>query len=240
MDIPKITENNLIPFKDLDKEDLIEIKPHDFAASNITLSAEADMQYHPYFTKLKSARDGFYQNPEKFFKIVAQQTNLNRLYYMWQNFLDIVKALIQLKRPKTFALNQNCVACAETLDKTLAAYKDVKNMQNCPLYTCQTRQAKNLRESDTTTLITKKTILELLREKIPTHNRAIISVPVKNRSYNHAMNYIRFDHQKDYVLCGQTGKVYDFTNQKDIALFNRKYNELDRFLQYKITGAAPW
>lgn len=201
--------------------------------------------------------------PEDFFGFVAQNTNPYRISNFFQNLT--IAATEFLRGNGLTAVERNCVHCDQAVDKTLAQFvsSESDNYQLFQVAEAGKGAFLNLTTSPTDesivlALTPKSDTLALLKEAVlgappkdgetadPTanHKRACFTVSVKGRDFGHAMNYVHYDDDRSFVICGQTGTVYNLALAPDRALFDKYYGAAEsdksvRILQVLVTGTAP-
>ena len=143
------------------------------------------------------------------------------------------------------ALNQNCIICSKAVEKNLAL---LENEQIDCFWVAESIQpgvlAGNVSPAGLTqfTLKTNQPLSEQLLAASNEGNRYIISVPVKNKSFAHAMNLVRTG-SGDIVIDGQWGLTYNLSLPHERKIFDSHYgenrNDVMRPVQIYLTGNAP-
>ena len=201
--------------------------------------------------------------PEDFFSFVAQNTNPYRISNFFQNLT--VAATEFLSGKGLTAVERNCVHCAQAVDRTLAQFASPDADSHQLLQVAEAGKGAFLNlttrptdDSIVVALTPASDTLALLKEAVngaplddgtpgdsaATPKRACFTVSVKGRDFGHAMNYVRYDDDRSFVICGQTGTVYNLALATDRALFDKYYGAAEsdksvRILQVLVTGAAP-
>ena len=229
--------------------------PTKFLASNAGLNnrLSQELSSHP-------------NKPEAFFGFIAKNTNPNRISYLFQNIFSAISNFLTGKKLDT-VVERNCVHCTQAVDKTLAQFCSNRATENPDLFQVgEPGRGEFLHITSTSgskeqfrSLTHKSDALSVLKEAVlntddspstdpkdatSNHKRACFSIPVRGQPHSHAMNYVHYDDNKEFVICGQTGTVYDLSRAQDRNLFNSYYGVAEsegrpRVLQVLVTGEAP-
>lgn len=174
------------------------------------------------------------QNLYRAYQYIAAHTNPHQLFGMVRNAVSYFS---------TGALNQNCITCSKAVERNLAAMVD--GSINSFLIAGDTRQGSLSQEVSEHSLscfspFPDAPISQQLLEKTQVNTRYIISVPCKNKEFNHAMNLVRSEFGM-VVIDGQFGKVYDLSTRQGRQRFDERFGASGGFsvVQLYLTGAAP-
>ncbi len=193
---------------------------------------------------LRAERD-LNTQPQDFLQFVAKNTNPHRTWFSFKNLLNIIADFISLKKP-ALVLNQNCVHCAQAVDRTLAQFTPEGRSSNTPKLH-QVAEGRRgsfealMNQHPGHTLQDQGTFVQELTTAIGKGSRGCISIPVKNYPFSHAMNVVHMaDGGGPYIICGQQNRVYNLSAPTDLAHFWDRYElRQDRLAIVTLTGQAP-
>ena len=189
----------------------------------------------------------FKQHPRRGLAFLARNVNPNKFGGIVKNLFQLISSPLRARK----ALKQNCMYCAKAVDANLAELASLgKKHNNIKFY--QTKMAsegaldhvRRHPQDDQVALDGRINALKWLSEKIPAGNTAIITMPVKNRRFSHAMNLLHTNNGKLFVIDGQNGKTYDLDNTGDRQRFESRYCNAGKqgfptVVDFFLTGAAP-
>ncbi|MDE0155245.1 MAG: hypothetical protein OXS28_06570 [Gammaproteobacteria bacterium] len=189
----------------------------------------------------------FKQHPRKGLAFLAGKVNPNKFGGIIKNLFKIISSPFSARK----ALKQNCMSCAKAVDANLAELTSPgKKHDNIKFY--QTKMASEGAldqehrhpKDDMVVLDGRINAVRWLSEKVPAGKTAIITMPVKNRGFSHAMNLLHANNGKLFVIDGQNGKTYDLSEAGDRQRFESKYCNAGRrghpaVVNFFLTGAAP-
>lgn len=142
-----------------------------------------------------------------------------------------------------FRWNLNCITCSNAVDLNLESL--LKN-NITTFYAARSTDIGNLdsidiKDSKFVNGLDNRKLSDIILEETSESNRYIIDVPVNGYNVSHALNVVRSNNNKTFIIDGQNGLVYDLDKKEDIEKFNRLYSKnslIDRVMIYK-TGSAP-
>jgi hypothetical protein len=182
--------------------------------------------------------------PETVLKFIAKNTNPRRIVYIFQNILTLITEFLKSGKAN-MVVERNCVHCTQAVERTLAQFPLAEKQKPRLFQVKNPGQGEFIGISPSVTareLTNESNLLDVLRSLVQPNERACIGVPVLGKPYSHAMNYVRYD-KDEFVICGQTGTVYNMTSVTDQDKFAARYGVEkqagDRFLQVIVTGQAP-
>ena len=147
---------------------------------------------------------------------ISQSSNPNKVAGMFANALSLIK-------DHQMALNRNCTYCSKAVDRNLDALaRQDFNHYYVATETAQGSISMDVENVHSQTLEKGQALTLLLSELVVEGERAIITVPVKDKGYSHAMNFIHHSNGCA-VIDGQFNKVYNFNNDDDRAKFDSRY-----------------
>lgn len=181
----------------------------------------------PFYTGLKS-------NDLSVFQYIANKTNPHYFLGLFRNVFSFFS---------TGALNQNCVFCSKAVDKNLAALAQGRTEAFWVAQsTGRGTLPQNVQEDSYSTFVMRpeQPLSSQLLARTPKGSRNIIMVPVKNRYFSHAMNLVKTE-SGDFVIDGQSGRVYDLSSIEGRLNFDKRYgrNHGLNLVQIYHTGSAP-
>ncbi|RSD31201.1 hypothetical protein [Vibrio pectenicida] len=150
------------------------------------------------------------------FEFISQSSNPNKVTGMFSNLLSFVK-------DQQMALNRNCTYCSKAVDRNLDALaREDFNHYYVATETAQGSISTDVENIQSKVLSREQPLTWVLSELVPKGERAIITVPVKDKGYSHAMNFIH-NSNGCVVIDGQFNKVYNFNHAHEREKFDSKY-----------------
>lgn len=147
---------------------------------------------------------------------ISQQSNPNQVTGMFSNALSFIK-------DHQMALNRNCTYCSKAVDQNLASLaKGTFDNYFVATETAQGSISTDVKNVHSEILDSQTPLSDKLGDLVSEGDRAIIVVPVKDKGYSHAMNFIHHSNGSA-VIDGQFHKVYNFNNPADREKFDSKY-----------------
>lgn len=187
-------------------------------------------------------------DPKKVLGFVAKNTNPGWLAFSWNNLMDALRACyekLSLSPLVEVVFSQNCVHCARAVDQTLAQMQAFRQGKTSDLDLMQVDQGKadefylihGAMNSKGLAVKDEQGVhfLEHLKNAVLPGQRACIAVPVKSvgGKFSHAMNFVNLGPSvgqmadRCFILCGQTGRVYDLSDASDVRRFCDRYDSPD-------------
>lgn len=218
---------------------LLEASPCTYRAASDVLKAEL---------KDMLAAGDLETDPRKVLELITQNTNPSWLAFSWSNLVDALKACyekVSFSPLVNIVFSQNCVHCTRAIDQTLAQMLAFSQGKSDDLDLIQVDQGKaddfyrihGAMNSKGLAVKDEQGVhfLEHLQKAILPGERACIAVPVKSvgGKFSHAMNIINLGPAPDkggdrcFILCGQTGRVYDLADPSDVSRFCDRYDSPD-------------
>lgn len=188
------------------------------------------------------------KNPKEILGFVAHNTNPRWLEFSWNNLLDALKECyekLSFSPLVNIVFSQNCVHCTRAVDQTLQQMLAYRKESAESLTLAQVDQggadvfyaihgavdekAFSSRDSH------DGRYLETLRTLVSPGERACIAVPVTSAKgqFSHAMNLVNLgpaekgSADRAFILCGQTGRVYDLLDDADVQAFYARHSNTD-------------
>ncbi len=179
-------------------------------------------------------------DPGAFLRFVAHNTNPHQARFSWSNLLTALADCVRQLSPSPLiklVLSQNCVHCARAVDQTLQRSFDPQNSDpgGPDLFQVDRGHMGNFYEicgMDQLQSIAVDThdhgaYLQALKGIVRSGEYACISVPVAaaDGRFGHAMNIVNAGPGAEpgadriYIVCGQSGRVFDLSNADDGAAF---------------------
>ena len=199
------------------------------------------------------------RNPAEFLRFVAKNTNPGWASFAWENFVNALKECYEKKSLSplfNLGLSLNCVHCTRAVDLTL------HQALSCSAGGARFVQAAQGRAGSFTTIFQDikafssrdddARYLERLKAVLLPGQRACITVPVtgvKGR-FSHAMNLVNLgpgeqgSQDRIFILCGQSGRVFDLHNESDVAAFYARHTndspgDFENDVKYVISSDEP-
>jgi hypothetical protein len=212
------------------------------------LTKQAGTQFLPADAELDNQLENdaglLNHQPEIVLKFIAKNTNPRRIVYIFQNILTLITEFLKSGKAN-MVVERNCVHCTQAVEKTLTQFPLAEKQKPHLFQVKNPGQGEFVGISPSVTaqeLTGERDLLDVLRSLVQPNQRACIGVPVLGKPYSHAMNYVRYN-KNEFVICGQTGTVYNMTSVTDQDKFAARYGvekqEGGRFLQVIVTGKAP-
>lgn len=178
-------------------------------------------------------------DPGEFLRFIAKNTNPHQLSFSWSNLLTALANCARALSPSPLihlVLSQNCVHCARAVNETLQRSFDPQGSSaGADLFQVDRGQMGNFYEicgSDKLQTVTVDTrdqqaYLPAMKAIARSGEYACISVPVAKADgkFGHAMNIVNAGPEAQggadriFIVCGQSGKVFDLSNADDTAAF---------------------
>ncbi len=218
---------------------LLEARPCTYRAADEALKTEL---------KDMLAAGDLQNDPKKVLGFVARNTNPHWLAFSWNNLVDALKECyekVSLSPLVHIVFSQNCVHCTRAIDQTLARMLAFSQGKADALDLIQVDQgkpdefyrihgamhSKGLAVKDEAGVH----FLAHLQAAVQPGQRACIAVPVKavGGKFSHAMNIVNLGPAPNkagdrcFILCGQTGRVYDLADPSDVSRFCDRYDSPD-------------
>jgi hypothetical protein len=165
---------------------------------------------------------------------IAKHTNPHQISGMLNNLFSCFS---------TGALNQNCIICSKAVERNLEAV--VKGVINDFWVAESTKQGYlpcNISPETYSAFLPMpdEALSRQLLDNTQVNNRYIISIPVKNKGFGHAVNLINSNNGV-VVIDGQFGKTYNLNTHQGRYRFDSNYGTGNTPIpvQIYLTGEAP-
>lgn len=181
-----------------------------------------------------------HRNPTEFLRFIVKHTNPSKVLFSWKNLLAAIADCarqLSLSPLVNVVLSQNCVHCARAVDQTLRLAFSHKAGAGAQMDLLQVNQRKmgefyeicgmDRLQNFSSKPNDRSQYLEQLQGIVRPGQLACISVPVTAAlgAFGHAMNIVNMGpaeqggQDRVFVLCGQSGKVFDLLKDTDVADF---------------------